>query len=1228
MKGKSRTSLALLLSFIVFLSAATWIVPLPANAATANLALVNPGFEQPPANGKIPGWTSFFAETGTDFRYEWTDAKSASGSHSLKIADSRRDKSVAVISDRLNVVPGVAYTGRAKMLLENGSTASLNLRFYDASDKQIAEAPVHNETSKGFPVNQWKEAATPALVAPANAKYARLMAYTTAYAIGVAYYDDMSITYEINDMPAALGLVGPSSITPGQSLSVILRATEVNNLAKASTHLFYDRQKLRFAGVQAAGAFAHAGASVVPTVLDGALVIDAVQPANVKLNADTDIAEVRFEVIGDSGDTWIGIGKESVLNGTHPVARDRVSLMTIGTGHWPVLSDKVFGAPENLSAPIADTIGLFDGTAGKEDGHNVMYTTVKGIPQMFHVIDIDDYKLVRSIPLDDAGDVWSHRGAPDGTVYMAAGGQLWAYSPVTKQARKVFTFPGENVFWAIDIDPAGNVYIATGPGGKVLQYDPVTQQGRDYGRLMGLIGQEYARSIAYSNGYVYVGTSLAKIYKLNVDTGEKVEIGAPLNEAGYCYDIDVVDDKFVIARFDTSQKRYIYNIETGQWLDLVIENSSSGLHIAKQSLNGKVYFPADKKIRTFDVNTYAVEDSGMKFGTGFRGADWVEVDDPDLPGKSIASMDFSGGVHFFNPQTTKVKSYPNLLPPSPSITHVIEKGTNGKIYISGMQASRAAEYDVYTGQTKLLSMGQAGTIVPYGGKMYFGSYPKALFRVYDPAVPPSTANPKTLFNFGDDQDRPGQGVVGGNKIYVGSIPDYGQLGGAITVYDPAIADPAQSFKVYRNIVQDQSIISLAYKDGKIYGSTSINGGLSSQPTTEEAKLFVWDTGTAQKVTEFKLDIPGLNKPPAIGGLSIGPDGLLWGGVNGYIFAIDPGNLKVIKSKNVFPQDGSWGQWGSYKTEWSADGLLYAVLGRRLAVIDPITLESRYFGDSEAFALGEDGNLYYSPSGNRTLMHKITVRNADTENPRSEAIITPQPNEHGWLNTDAVVRITATDGAAGSGVVSVTYSAYGAQSLAPVTARGNTAAIAITSEGVTTVTYGATDRAGNAEPAHALAIRLDKTAPQIRFAGAATFTVDQLAAISCTVTDLGSGLAADPCTAPLMQQPAYMLDPGVHKLAVQAKDKAGNAASAEFAFTVAVTYDSMCKLAEQFTSSYLDLVEKSLCAQLMVAQKAQENGNENAKKAVMKAFELEVRALAGKAFTQEKADILIRLAGYL
>ena len=943
--------------------------------------LSNPGFEEPVSNDGIPGWESVFATTGEDFYYVVSDEQSASGNYSLKIVDRRRDQSVALLSNPVAVVPGDYYTGAGKMYIDGDGVGSISIRFYDKNGAQldVGSPEIHYEPGKaGFRAGVWTDVVTNEVKAPDDAAYARLLIYTTSYAMSEVYYDDLSIIHIPDLTPAKLNISAPSALSPGQEFTVTLNASDLKELYKLDAMLHYDKLLLKYSGIEAAGAFAAEGASLAAEPSDGKVRIIAQVNPETPLTADSDIAHIHFRVIGDVGQAWIVLSRKSTLNDVHMPPSDLTVLFNVGETGEGLLANRVFGEIEDMGAPIADSIGVFDGAAGVEDGRNVMYTTVKGIPPMFHVIDLDNNKLLRSIPLEGGGDVWAHEVATDGTVYIAAGGQLWAYSPETKQAEMVLTYPGESVFWALADDEEGNIYIATGPGGKILKYDPETGEVRDYGRLMGHISQEYVRSIAYSNGYVYGGTSLAEIYKVDVETGEKEEIASPLNEEGYVYDLDIVDDRWLIARFDTSQKRYIYDLEAEKWLDVVIENSVSGLHLTETSLDGKIYMPVNGTIMMLDLNTFELEPSGMEYNTAFRGADWIEMtNDPDLPGKSIVTMNFSGDIYFFNPQTKTVKKYDNVMPPSPSITHKFQTGENGKIYVTAMQASKASEYDVFTGENKLFPMGQAGSITPYEGNVYFGVYPGGEIYLYDPA---SGEDPKMLLSIGDEQDRPITSVVGDDgKIYIGSIPDYGELGGALTVIDPHAEESGQRVKVFRNIVENQSVISLAYKDGKIYGSTNINGGLSSETTATEAKIFVWDTVTEEKIAEISLDIPGLYKPASIGGLSIGPDGLLWGGVNGIVFAMDPESLAVIKYKNLFPNDSGWGQWGSFHAQWS-DGLLYMHLGRRLVVIDPLTLDYHYFGDSEAFAIGADGHLYFSPhetvrdGANRTLMYRIQVRN--------------------------------------------------------------------------------------------------------------------------------------------------------------------------------------------------------------------------------------------------------------
>src|SRR5207253_11188601 len=89
---------------------------------------------------------------------------------------------------------------------------------------------------------------------------------------------------------------------------------------------------------------------------------------------------------------------------------------------------------------------------------------------------------------------------------------------------------------------------------------------------------------------------------------------------------------------------------------------------------------------------------------------------------------------------------------------------------------------------------------------------------------------------------------------------------------------------------------------------------------------------------------------------------------------------------------------------------------------------------------------------------VTVAN-DTTPPTSSATPSPPPNVNGWNNTSVTVPLAATDNPGGSGVQSITYTLTGAQT-GSAEVPGNTASFTISAEGTTTVTFYATDNAGN------------------------------------------------------------------------------------------------------------------------------------------------------------------------
>jgi hypothetical protein len=118
-------------------------------------------------------------------------------------------------------------------------------------------------------------------------------------------------------------------------------------------------------------------------------------------------------------------------------------------------------------------------------------------------------------------------------------------------------------------------------------------------------------------------------------------------------------------------------------------------------------------------------------------------------------------------------------------------------------------------------------------------------------------------------------------------------------------------------------------------------------------------------------------------------------------------------------------------------------------------------------------------GNGTAVIDIGAYEAptlDNTNPVTVATLTPSPNSAGWHTSSVTVTFNATDNNGGTGIQSISYSLSGAQVSPVVTTVGNSAAVTINNQGVITVSYFATDKAGNTEPTESLTVQIDRTAP--------------------------------------------------------------------------------------------------------------------------------------------------------
>jgi sugar lactone lactonase YvrE len=130
----------------------------------------------------------------------------------------------------------------------------------------------------------------------------------------------------------------------------------------------------------------------------------------------------------------------------------------------------------------------------------------------------------------------------------------------------------------------------------------------------------------------------------------------------------------------------------------------------------------------------------------------------------------------------------------------------------------------------------------------------------------------------------------------------------------------------------------------------------------------------------------------------------------------------------------------------------------------------------------------------------------TTPPTTAAVTSPaQPNgANGWFTTSPVTVILASTGDAL--VKQISYSINGG---APLTVPGASTLLQITNQGVTTISYQATDEVGNVEVLKTLVVKIDTAPPVVSVTGVtngATYTLGAVPTAGCSTIDAISGVA--------------------------------------------------------------------------------------------------------------------------
>jgi hypothetical protein len=252
------------------------------------------------------------------------------------------------------------------------------------------------------------------------------------------------------------------------------------------------------------------------------------------------------------------------------------------------------------------------------------------------------------------------------------------------------------------------------------------------------------------------------------------------------------------------------------------------------------------------------------------------------------------------------------------------------------------------------AMGDAYSVATIGNQVYLGSYPEARLSVYDPSKPRRFGNgphdnPRDLGRPDKVSYRPNALIATPDgKLWMGSVPDYGLIGGTLASYDPATA----TWKSHRAIVPDTSPASLLYLPAvkQILVGLSAEAGTGVTQLNRHNGLFaLWDPAKDELVWSGDLGIENLadvaSLAPAAHGLVyalIGRgDHILSQGapeIAPRLALIDPVKRRLVCSAWLPADFGPLAWTGLHSLRVGPGGVVYGATGYCIFRIKPDTCE--------------------------------------------------------------------------------------------------------------------------------------------------------------------------------------------------------------------------------------------------------------------------------------------------
>ncbi|MBN2853453.1 MAG: PQQ-like beta-propeller repeat protein [Clostridia bacterium] len=579
--------------------------------------------------------------------------------------------------------------------------------------------------------------------------------------------------------------------------------------------------------------------------------------------------------------------------------------------------------------PISIKKTLMQGVVyGEFNNRRILYGVLaEGDCATFIIVNMESLQVERQFDLPGATGSWTLAISKDNRVYIGTyvNAGLYRYDPKKDNIEVLFTnIPGAKFIFDLNCDGENNVYGGTWPNCAVFKYNG-TEERLEFVKEGIVESENYVRSLAINpeKKKIYAGIAThAHLIEIDEKIWKKQNIlPEEYRDNAFCSFVGYQNDKITVIAQNQNE--------------LFMMDTVTKKVIAKKKINDiNDHIPSDANAKNF---AFRYDNNGL-FVSDFQNNDFYFLKGEDgqslIGGFSIGDgtkflvTEFEGNLYIYDIKEGTREKVLIDIPKKDIEIRQIEFYKN-RLYGGGYLKGGTFVYDIeHNSSIQYDGIGQSEGLIAYDDKLYIGKYPGAYIYEYDLLKEWGTDNPKELFSLKNNfnQDRPFALEIYEDKLYIGTVPNYGSTKGALTICDLK----NKNFTVIENFVEDQTIVSLKAKDHVLYGGTTVCGGLGSYQVHESGTLFAYDLINGKKLYEIN-PVKGRKN---IGGLYITEDNLILGCADTTLFIIDAKTGQKVFEQYVCvhnPEKDT--KWEISFIKKGNKGLYYIVTGNRLFSFD-------------------------------------------------------------------------------------------------------------------------------------------------------------------------------------------------------------------------------------------------------------------------------------------------------